>query len=77
MPFKSHMPRDTFAVELLLVGESLENVSRLLTHKSIKMTERYFARWVTERKVQLKGRLSAVMLRMGASISQQFRAHNK
>jgi integrase/recombinase XerD len=41
MEFRSHMLRDTFAVELLLQGVPLENVSYLLTHDSVKMTEKY------------------------------------
>ncbi len=41
MPFRSHMLRDTFAVELLLPGVALEDVSRLLTHKSVRIYTAY------------------------------------
>jgi integrase/recombinase XerD len=42
--------RDTFAVELLLAGVSLERVSILLGDTGIKITERHYAPWVRERQ---------------------------
>ena len=36
-----HRFRDTFAVSLLLKGVSLDSVSKLLGHSSIKITERH------------------------------------
>ena len=39
----SHMFRDTFAVELLLAGVPLDQVSLLLDHSSVKITERHYA----------------------------------
>jgi integrase len=41
-----HMFRDTFAVELLKNGVSLETVSMLLGHASIKVTEKHYKPWV-------------------------------
>jgi integrase len=41
-----HMFRDTFAVELLKRGVSLETVSMLLGHASIKVTEKHYKPWV-------------------------------
>jgi integrase/recombinase XerD len=41
-----HMFRDTFAVELLKHGVSLETVSMLLGHASIKVTEKHYKPWV-------------------------------
>jgi integrase/recombinase XerD len=41
-----HMFRDTFAVELLKCGVSLETVSMLLGHASIKVTEKHYKPWV-------------------------------
>jgi integrase len=41
-----HMFRDTFAVELLKAGVSLESVSMLLGHASIKVTEKHYKPWV-------------------------------
>ena len=43
--FHPHRLRDTFAVELLMSGVAMEDVSRLLGHKSITITERYYAPW--------------------------------
>jgi integrase/recombinase XerD len=48
-----HMFRDTFAVESLLAGVPLEQVSILLGHKSIKITEKHYAPWVKARQQQL------------------------
>jgi integrase len=49
-----HMFRDTFAVEMLLAGVPLEQVSMLLVHKSVKITEKHYARWVKARQEQLE-----------------------
>lgn len=49
-----HMFRDTFAVEMLLAGVPLEQVSILLGHKSVKITERHYAPWVKARQEQLE-----------------------
>jgi integrase len=67
--FHSHMLRDTFAVEMLLAGVALEDVSRMLTHESIKVTERYYAPWVKSRQTQLVDKAVAAMRRMGVSVS--------
>jgi len=48
-----HMFRDTFAVEMLLAGVPLEQVSSLLGHKSVKITEKHYAPWVKARQEQL------------------------
>jgi integrase len=69
LQFHSHMLRDTFAVELLLAGVSLEDVSRLLTHKSVRITERYYASCIKARQVQLEDKLVAAMRRMGVTVS--------
>ena len=52
MPKRSHphMFRDTFAVEMLLAGVPLEQVSVLLGHKSVKITEKHYAPWVKARQ---------------------------
>ncbi|HWZ41904.1 MAG TPA: tyrosine-type recombinase/integrase [Candidatus Saccharimonadales bacterium] len=46
----SHMFRDTFAVELLLAGISIDQVSILLGHRSVKMTEKHYLPWVKARQ---------------------------
>ena len=47
-----HMFRDTFAVELLLAGVSLDQVSLLLGQSSIKITEKHYAPFVKARQPQ-------------------------
>lgn len=49
-----HMFRDTFAVEMLLAGVPLEQLSMLLGHKSVKITEKHYAPWVRARQEQLE-----------------------
>ena len=51
--FRSHRLRDTFAVELLLNGVAMEDVSTLLGHGSISITERYYAPWCRARRDRL------------------------
>ena len=42
----AHCWRDTFAVELLLARVPLADVSVLLGHQSIKVTEKHYSPWV-------------------------------
>lgn len=69
MNFHSHMLRDTYAVQLLLAGVSLEDVSKLLTHSSVLTTERHYAPWVKKRLQQLEDKSVAAMRKMGATVS--------
>jgi site-specific recombinase XerD len=69
MPFRSHMLRDTFAVEMLLAGVPLEKVSKVLTHDSVTMMERYYAKWTASRRQQLEGEAVAAMRRMGVKVT--------
>ncbi len=48
-----HMLRDTFAVECLLAGLSLEEVSMLLGHGDIAITKKHYSPWVKARQAQL------------------------
>jgi integrase/recombinase XerD len=50
----AHRFRDTFAVELLLQGVNLQDVSILLGHSSIKVTEKHYAPWVKARQERLE-----------------------
>jgi site-specific recombinase XerD len=50
----SHRFRDTFAVELLLVGVPIERVAILLGHQSVRVTERHYNPWVRSRQEQLE-----------------------
>ncbi len=69
MQFRSHMLRDTFAVELLLAGWPIEYVSHALTHKSIKMTEQYDAPWLLRRKQKRQEELERELSKMGATFT--------
>ena len=69
LEFHSQMLRDTFAVDMLLAGMPLEDVSRLLTHKSVRTTEKYYARWVKAREKKLEEKMVEAMRRMGAKVS--------
>jgi len=46
--------QNTFAVRCLLKGMRIEDVSKLLCHSSISVTERFYAPWVQSRKEQLE-----------------------
>lgn len=52
-----HRFRDTFSVELLNEGVPLEQVSMLLGHTSIRITERHYAPWVRSRQDLLEAAL--------------------
>jgi len=71
MGFRSHMLRDTFAVEMLSAGVPLEKVSKLLTHESVTMTERYYAKWTASRRQQLEDVAVDAMRRMGVTVTMK------
>jgi integrase len=48
------MFRDTFAVELLLSGVPIDQVSLLLGHSSVKVTEKHYSPFVKARQEQLE-----------------------
>jgi integrase len=50
------MFRDTFAVELLLAGVPMDQVSLLLGQSSVKITERHYAPFCKARQQQLAER---------------------
>jgi site-specific recombinase XerD len=64
-PAHLHMLRDTFAVEYLLAGMPLEEVSRLLGHASILVTQKHYAPWVTERQRRLEASQRMAWKEMG------------
>lgn len=49
----THMLRHTFAIEKLNAGASLEDVSLLLAHHSIKITERHYLKFDQRRQDRL------------------------
>ena len=48
------MFRDTFAVEMLLAGVPIDQVSILLGHASVRVTEKHYSPWVRARQDQLE-----------------------
>jgi integrase len=59
------MMRDTFAVEYLLAGMPLEEVSRLLGHSSVLVTQKHYAPWVLQRQQRLAASQRAAWAAMG------------
>ena len=64
-PAHLHMIRDTFAVEYLLAGMPLEEVSRLLGHSSVLITQKHYAPWVLERQQRLATSVRTAWSTMG------------
>lgn len=56
----AHRFRDTFAVGLLQQGVSLEDVSVLLGHSSIRITEKHYSPWVKSRQELLEAAVKKV-----------------
>jgi len=52
-----HRFRDTFAVDLLLRGVPIDQVSMLLGHSSVKITERHYLAFVAARREQIANSL--------------------
>lgn len=59
---RPHRLRDTFAVRMLVRGMSLEDVSQLLGHSSIAVTQKHYAPWVPSRKLRLEGLLAEALV---------------
>jgi integrase/recombinase XerD len=59
---RPHRLRDTFAVRMLMKGVALEDVSKLLCHSSIAVTEKYYAAWIPSRKLRLEGVLAKALV---------------
>ncbi len=55
----AHRYRDYFARRLLLKGVPLSDVSILLGHSSVSITERHYAPWILERQNRLEGLVMA------------------
>jgi hypothetical protein len=64
-----HQLRDTFAVAQLLSGTSMQDLSKMLSHKSVKITEKYYSPWVPERPAALERRMAEALVQMGVSVS--------
>jgi integrase/recombinase XerD len=61
-----HMLRDTFAVEMLLAGVPIDQVSMLLGHSSVKITEKHYSPWVKARQDQLAASVRNAWTALGA-----------
>jgi integrase/recombinase XerD len=61
-----HMLRDTFAVEMLLAGVPIDQVSMLLGHSSVKITEKHYSPWVKARQDQLAASVRNAWATFGA-----------
>jgi integrase len=55
----AHRFRDTFAVEYLLAGMDITDVSVLLGHSSVRITETHYAPWVRARQSRLASSVRA------------------
>jgi hypothetical protein len=64
------MFRDTFAVELLLAGVPLDQVSLLLGHSSVKITERHHAPFCKARQEQLDASVKLVWKKPDQSLQE-------
>jgi len=51
---RPHRLRDTFAVRALLRGVPVTEVSRLLYHESVVVTEKHYAPWVHARELRME-----------------------
>jgi integrase len=52
--------RQTFATDLLSRGIPIEDVSVLLGHKSVRITEAYYSHWVRARRERLEERVREI-----------------
>jgi integrase/recombinase XerD len=60
----SHRFRHTFAVEMLLAGVGIGRVSKLLGHKTVRTTEKYYSAWVKERQQRLEAEVKDAWTKM-------------
>jgi site-specific recombinase XerD len=60
----SHRFRHTFAVELLLADVPIEQVSKLLGHKTVRTTERFYSAWIPERQRKLEAGVKQAWAKM-------------
>jgi integrase len=59
---RPHRLRDTFAVRALLRDVPIGDVSRLLGHSSVKITEMYYAKWIPARGSRLEGLVAKTLM---------------
>jgi len=71
------MFRDTFAVELLLAGVPLDQVSLLLGHSSVKITERHYAPFCKARQEQLAASVKLAWKKLDQSLQEKRASFSK
>ncbi len=60
----------TNAVERWLASVKADSdLSKMLSHKSVKVTEKYYSPWVPERQAALERRMAEALVQMGVSVS--------
>jgi integrase len=59
---RPHRLRDTFAVRALLRDVPIGDVSRLLGHSSVKITEMYYAKWIPARGSRLESLVAKTLM---------------
>jgi integrase len=59
---RPHRLRDTYAVRMLLRGVPVDEVSRLLCHSSVTITEKYYAPWCPARRLRLEGLVAEALM---------------
>ena len=47
----------------------MQDLSRMLGHKSVRVTEKHYAPWVPERQAQLEEKMTEALKKMGATVS--------
>jgi hypothetical protein len=61
----AHRFRDTFSVSRLLAGVPIDQVSILLGHSNIKVTQEHYNPWVRDRQPPLEAGLQCNVLGIG------------
>ena len=64
-PRGAHRLRDTFAVEFLNSGGTIEDLAKLLGHSSIRTTERHYLPWVKSRQARLDAAVDKALAAQG------------
>ena len=47
----------------------MQDLSKMLSHKTVRVTEKYYAPWVPERQAQLEEKMTEAIKKMGATVS--------